>query len=149
MLLKLLSPKLLFNSRHWRIYRAYFKPWSLQYILELFLKRHGQHVKIPDVSSVLSASLSWAGKESVNRTPLGKWNLDWNVSHYFVPERKVFPSWGRKLEIQRFLKEDTFWEESAVKGWKGACLWPQTYMDWTFLWSSHLTLTLGGRWYHP
>lgn len=58
MLLKLLSPKLLFNSRHWRIYRAYFKSWSLQYILELFLKRHGQHVKIPDVSSVLSASLS-------------------------------------------------------------------------------------------
>lgn len=40
---------------------AYFKHWRLQYIVELSLKDR-QHVKIPDVSSVLSASLSRVGK---------------------------------------------------------------------------------------
>lgn len=79
---------------------AYFKHWSLQYILEPFFKRHRQHVKTPDVSSMLSASLSWVGKESVSQTPLGKWSLDWNSSHCFAmhnPRKKGISLWGKEI----------------------------------------------------
>ena len=153
MLLKLFSSKLLFNYRHWRIYRPYFKPWSLQYILELFFKRHGQHVKIPDVSSKLSESLSWVGKESVNQAPPGQWNLDRNASHYFVlknPPKKGVSFLGEKPGNPKIPKGgDLPGTKSGLKGWKGGCLWSQAYFGWTFFWSSHLPFTLGGRRCHP
>lgn len=121
---------------------AYFKHWSLQYILELFFTRNRQYVKTPDVSSMLSASLSWMSKESVSQTPLGK--KIWIETPHIALLRTI-PE--RKAGNPKIPNEGKIWGIRGRNGkLKEARFWPQTHLDWSFLYTSYLrfTQTLGG-----
>lgn len=117
---------------------AYFKHWSLQYILALSLKDR-QHVEIPAVSSMLLASLSWVEKGNLVRPLcLPVWEL-LSPPCYEQPQKhrdwSVKDSWGRKALGTTREK----WETGRKLAFILTPTWPGFPLD-TYL---ALTQTLG------